>query len=182
MPKVSRNGQATVLTPEQLDELWRQLKQPHRLITQICYFTAARVGEVCALAANDLVNGEIVYRARNTKTDTTRTVAIAPPLAKALAVVELSQTGYLFPGKGRGHISTQAVDLALRDACDYLGFKGVSTHSFRRSLLTHLYKAGHSLRTLQQISGHKDIGNLARYLDVDRDEATKALMDFWKGI
>lgn len=179
MPKVNRNGQATVLTPEQLDELWSHLKQPHRLITQVCYFTAARVGEVCALHVDDVVNGEIVYRAQNTKTDTTHTIVIAPPLAKALAGGKLPTIGYLFPGKRRGHISTQAVDLALRDVCDYLGFRGVSTHSFRRSLLTHLYKAGHSLRTLQQISGHQDIGNLARYLDIDREEATRALMDFF---
>lgn len=179
MPKVDRNGQATVLTPEQLAELWEELAQPHRLITQICYYTAARVGEVCSLQADDLVNGEIVYRARNTKTDTTRTVAIAPPLAQAMAEAKLPTTGYLFPSLGCKPISTQAVDLALRKACDYLGLKGVSTHSFRRSLLTHLYRAGHSLRTLQQISGHADIGNLARYLDIDREEATKTLMNFW---
>ena len=177
MPKVSRNGQAAVLTPEQLDELWSELEQPHRLITQICYYTASRLGEVCALRAEDVVNGEIVFRAKNTKTDVTRT--IAPPLAKALTTTVLPASGYLFPGKSKGHVTTQAVDLALRSACDYLGFKGVSTHSFRRSLLTHLYRAGHSLRTLQQISGHQDIGNLARYLDIDRDEATKALMGFF---
>ncbi|NJP11108.1 MAG: site-specific integrase [Leptolyngbyaceae cyanobacterium RU_5_1] len=179
MPKVDRNGQALVLTPTQLDELWTELKHPHRLITQICYYTAARVGEVCSLQAQDVIGSEIIYRARNTKTDTTRTIAIARPLAQILTSTSLPTTGYLFPGKYKGSITTQSVDLALRQACDYLGFKGVSTHSFRRSLLTHLYRAGHSLRTLQQISGHSDIGNLARYLDCDRDEATKALMSFW---
>lgn len=179
MPKVNRNGQATVLTAAQLNELWSRLQPPHRLITQLCYYTAARVGEVCSLSAEDLVNGEIVYRARNTKTDTTRTIAIAPPLTAALSQVMLPVQGYLFPGKFSGHMSTQAVDLALRERCAYLGFKGVSTHSFRRSLLTHLYQAGHSLRTLQQVSGHADLGNLARYLDIDRDEATRVLMNFW---
>lgn len=179
MPKVNRNGQATVLSAEQLDKLWSELEQPHRLITQICYYTASRVGEVCALRVEDVVNGEIVFRSQNTKTNTTRTIAIAPPLAKALTITVLPTTDYLFPGKFKGHITTQSVDLALRSGCDYLGFKGVSTHSFRRSLLTHLYRAGHSLRTLQQISGHQDIGNLARYLDIDRDEATRALMDFF---
>lgn len=179
MPKVNRNGQAAVLTRDQLNELWSELKHPHRLITQICYYTAARVGEVCSLRAEDIVNGEIIYRASQTKTDTTRTVAIAPPLEQALAAVKLPVAGHLFPGKKGGSISTQAVDLSLREACDYLGFKGVSSHSFRRSLLTHLYRSGHSLRTLQQISGHKNIGTLALYLDIDREEATKALMEFF---
>lgn len=179
MPKVNRNGQATVLSVEQLEELWHELEQPHRLITQVCYYTASRVGEVCALRVEDVVNGEIVFRSQNTKTGMTRTIAIAPPLTQAISQVNLPEMGYLFPGKFKGSITTQSVDLALRNACDYLGYRGVSTHSFRRSLLTHLYRAGYSLRTLQQISGHQDIGNLARYLDVDRDEATKALMNFF---
>ena len=87
-------------------------------------YTASRLGEVCALQAEDVVNGEIVFRAKNTKTDVTRT--IAPPLAKALTTTVLPATGYLFPGKFKGHVTTQAVDLALRSACDYLGFKGES--------------------------------------------------------
>jgi integrase/recombinase XerD len=181
MPKVNRNGQATVLTPEQLNELWQTLTPTHKLITQFCYYTAARVGEVCNLKAEDIISGEIVYRAANTKTDTTRTIAIAPPLAQAIAAVKLPSNGYLFPSPRNAQkpISTQAVDLALREATDYLGFKGVSTHSFRRSLLTHMYRAGHNLRTLQRISGHENIGSLALYLDVDREEATAALMGFW---
>jgi integrase/recombinase XerD len=182
MPKVNRNGQATVLSPGQLTELWAELAQPHRLITQICYYTASRLGEVCSLQASDLVNGEIVFRACNTKTDKTRTIAIAPPLAQAIASAKLPSSGYLFPSPRYANqpISTQAVDLALREATDYLGFKGVSTHSFRRSLLTHMYRAGHGLRTLQRISGHESIGSLALYLDVDREEATAALMGFWE--
>jgi integrase/recombinase XerD len=179
MPKVNRNGQAAVLDDDQLAELFGELDQPHQLIFQICYYTAARVGEVVQLQAEDIAAGRITYRARNTKTKQTRSVVIAPPLAEQLEQAELPQAGYLFPGRFRGHITTQAVDKALREACDYIGFEGVSTHSFRRSLLTKMHRQGHSLRTLQQITRHADIGNLAKYLDIGQDEADEALCGLW---
>jgi integrase/recombinase XerD len=180
MPKVNRNGQAGVLSDAQLTELFATLQPPHRLLFQLCYYTAARVGEVVQLRAEDIVAGRVVYRARTTKTKTTRDVAIAPPLAAALKTAQLPKSGYLFPGRFQTHLTTQAADKALRHACDYLGLQGVSTHSFRRSLLTKLHNQGHSLRTLQQITKHSDIGNLARYLDVGQQEADAALCSLWK--
>ncbi|MBW4462150.1 MAG: hypothetical protein KME47_18200 [Nodosilinea sp. WJT8-NPBG4] len=55
MPKTNRNGQAAVLKAEQLEEVFNYLPQPHDLIFQICYYTAARIGEVVQLQAGDIV-------------------------------------------------------------------------------------------------------------------------------
>ncbi len=52
--------------------------------------------------------------------------------------------------------------------------KGISTHSFRRSGLTKLYKQGMPLPILQKRSGHASIANLTFYLDIDRDEVDAA--------
>lgn len=180
MPKVNRNGQAAVLQDEELSSLFEVLKQPHRLIIQICYYTAARVGEVVRLQASDIIGEYVIYRAQNTKEKKTRSVAIAPPLKLAFSHAELPEAGYLFPGRFDGHITTQAVDKALRQSCDDLGLRGVSTHSFRRSLLTKMhFEKGHSLRMLQQITKHQNIGNLARYLEVGQREADEALRSLW---
>lgn len=105
--------------------------------------------------------------------------AISPLLAAAFKAVDLLKTGYLFPGRFNEHITIQAADKALRQACDYLGLPGVSMHSFRRSLLTKMHNQGHSLRTLQQITKHADIGNLAKYLDVGQQEADAVLCSLW---
>lgn len=181
MPKVNRNGQAAVLTSEQLQEVFAYLPHPHDLIFQLCYYTAARIGEVVQLQAQDLVEDYVVYRARTTKTKKTRSVAIAPPLAQLLAQADLPQQGYLFPGRYQGHITTRACDKALRQTLDYLGIRGVSTHSFRRSLLTMMhFEKGYSLRTLQKITQHEDIGNLAKYLEIGQQEADEALRSLWE--
>jgi integrase/recombinase XerD len=204
MPKVDRSGKATVLTQEQLTELWATMPQPHRVISQICYYTAARVGEVCQLRAEDIVGGQIVFRAVTTKTDRTKEIRIVPPLAQALKDAKLPKSGQLFPtgnatktrkvyrrNQARDgfnvvgelppakHISTQAFDKALARAVDYLGFEGVSTHSFRRSLATHLYRAGKPLKAIQQITGHASLSNLSEYLDIGKDEAMDVLDDFF---
>jgi integrase/recombinase XerD len=181
MPKISRCGQSSVLKEENLEALFAELNQPHRLIFQICYYTAARIGEVLQLRTDDLVDDRILYRAPNTKTKTSRCVIIAPPLAEILAAAELPTEGYLFPGRIEGHhITAQAADQALRRTCDYLGFKGISTHTFRRSVLTMMhFEKGISLRTLQQITKHQDLGNLARYLNVDQQDADDAMRSVW---
>ena len=51
----------------------------------------------------------------------------------------------------------------------WCGLSGVSSHSFRRTQLTELYRDGWTLREIQQISGHRSLQSLQEYLDVDRD-------------
>ena len=50
-----------------------------------------------------------------------------------------------------------------------MGIIGVSTHSFRRTALTQMSNAGIPLRVIQEISGHRNLEQLQRYLEV-RDE------------
>jgi len=170
--KSNRFGQAAVLSPEQLRQLWAELDQPYRLIGELAYFTAARVGEVVQLQAKDIQGDRIIYRATTTKTRTTKTATIPRQLKEAIAPANLPSAGYLFPSSGtKGHITTRAVDKHLRRAADLLGLDGVSLHSFRRSQATHLHQAGVPLRAIQRITGHKSLSALERYLDISGAEA-----------
>lgn len=81
----------------------------------------------------------------------------------------------------RPHISTRAVDKALRKACDSLGLEGVSTHTFRRSLATHLYDAGVPLRQIMEITGHASLASLTSYLNLEKRAAGDALLNFFAG-
>jgi integrase/recombinase XerD len=156
------------------------------VITQLAYYTGSRISEVCALTAEDIRAGKIVIH--QTKTDRTKEVVVVPPLKEAITQAQLPSSGVLFPpakwtratvkqyriqrhGDGthhfervgerppRKHISPRAVDKALRRACDLLGFEGVSTHTFRRSLATHLYDAGVPLRQIMAITGHASLAS-----------------------
>ncbi|WP_346294218.1 tyrosine-type recombinase/integrase [Sphaerothrix gracilis] len=206
MPKVNRKGQAEVLSQEQLQQLWSELNFPHALITQLAYYTGSRISEICSLKAEDVSAGKVVIRQH--KTERTKEVVIVPPLKMAIASAPLPSTGYLFPAATwtratvkryriqrhstgghhfeqvgelgpRPHISTRAVDKALRKACDMLDLEGVSTHTFRRSLATHLYDAGVPLRQIMEITGHASLASLTSYLNIEQRAASDALLSFF---
>ena len=205
MPKVSRKGQAEVLNQDQLAQLWGELNFPHSLIAQLAYYTGSRISEVCSLKIEDISAGQVVVRQH--KTDRTKEVVIVPQLKAAIAQAQLPSSGYLFPAAKwtratvkqyriqrqdggyhfervgerppRQHISTRAVDKALRKTCDLLGLEGVSTHTFRRSLATHLYDGNVPLRQIMAITGHASLASLTSYLNLEQRAAGDALLGFF---
>lgn len=83
---------------------------------------------------------------------------------------------YLFPGfQGRGHIRTEPMQMVLKKACQKLGIEGVSSHSWRRTALTEMYRRGVPLKTIQKISGHRSMAALQRYLEVDPEQVKAAV-------
>ena len=61
-----------------------------------------------------------------------------------------------------------------------LGFVGASSHSGRRTFITNaakqVFKAGGSLRDVQELAGHKSIAMTQRYIEGD-SEAKRRLVD-----
>ena len=62
----------------------------------------------------------------------------------------------------------------LRKACEQVGIIGVSTHSFRRTALTQMSNAGIPLRVIQELSGHRNLEQLQRYLEVSDQQVLGA--------
>lgn len=172
--KHNRNGQAEVLTEDQLSDLFEEMEPHHRALFAICYYTSCRISEALQLTAEDLKGDRIIFRAATTKTKRTREVKVSAKLQSILQESRLPTDGYLFPGRLGGHLSRQAADLALRRACEVMGLEGVSTHSFRRTGITRLYHAGVDLKTLQKRTGHVGLSNLAVYVDVPQSAVDAA--------
>ncbi len=86
----------------------------------------------------------------------------------------LSGEIYLFPGRSDGHISEDSASRILREACQQVGIIGVSTHSFRRSALSQMSNAGIPLRVVMEISGHRNLEQLQRYLEVTDEQVLGA--------
>ena len=112
----------------------------------------------------------------------TRSIPMSDSLAKELAQWkdlwpsvykrDPERSDFLFPGRldSGKHLTSQNVDLALRNACKKLEIEGVSTHSFRRSALTAASEKGMPLRVIQSISGHSSLEMLQRYLDINSEQ------------
>ena len=175
MPKLNREGRALALSRDQLEAVFEELRQPHRAIAQICYYTASRVGEIVSLKREAIIGNTLVIKQH--KTRQVKEVRIQGALKEVLKGIN-STGAFLFPG-GRGrsgkHISVRAFEKALQQVYDLLGIRGASTHSFRRSMATHLYRQDVDLESIRQLTGHKSLESLTLYIDIVRDEANQKI-------
>jgi len=167
--KVGRRGQARNLSPDNLGAIFAELpNEKWRAVFASAYFTGSRISEVLSLDVADVASDRVGFRRENTKTKKPRVAMLVEALRPFLAAYDAPQSGYLFPahhnGQG-GHVSRQAADKVLRDACELAGLDGVSTHSFRRSFATNLHKQGYSLAKIARLLGHSSASMTARYVE-----------------
>ena len=183
MCKTNRCGKSALLNKQQLELLTANLPEKYSLLAELLYFTAGRVSEITSLKVRSINTNDamLTIEKSSTKTKETRQIPLPPSLTQHLqSWIEsnhLEDDDYIFFTSSRNmkvktgakSITTRSVDNFFRKAFDWIGVKGASTHSFRRSRLTHLHiNEGWSLKEIMDISGHKNLLSLQQYLDTDR--------------
>ena len=83
-----------------------------------------------------------------------------------------NESDYIFKGRFGEHLTRQSMDKKLKR---YSPFKGVSTHSFRRSCLTAMNRAKVPLNVIASLSGHSSMNSLRLYLGIDEKEQIEAI-------
>ena len=179
--KVDRYGRAKILTQAEIELLFREgftVNPPRdRALFAVMLYTACRVNEAVQLLVRDVygsqkrIKPEIIFRKKNTKGKlATRTIPVINELRYWLDQYPTpSYQGYLFVGRKeqkRKYLHPDSASWILRKACQRVGIDGVSTHSFRRTALTQMSNAGIPLRIIQEISGHRTLDQLYKYLEV----------------
>ena len=67
----------------------------------------------------------------------------------------------------RYHLHEKTLQRAVKDASQRAGIcKPVGCHTFRHAFATHLLEAGHNIRVVQQLMGHKDVETTMIYTHV----------------
>lgn len=189
--KNCRFGQSYILSNQEYLKIRKhQSNLKHRLIMDIAWYTAERYGAIIQLKVTNVfdsqgnVRDSITFQANTRKSrpdgiKLTRQVPTHSALKEILESYAVDRNSeWLFPGKNPfKHIEFRTCDYLLRKAVEQAGLshKGISTHSFRRSLATHLYKSGVGLKTIQKILGHGDVRTTARYIDITEDEIKGAI-------
>jgi integrase/recombinase XerD len=86
---------------------------------------------------------------------------------------------WLFPSRINPEkpMTFQGADWILRSAIKQagLGTKGISSHSFRRTMITRLAEAGVGIKVIQRITGHESLVSVQRYIEVTDDQMKNAI-------
>ncbi|WP_375514656.1 tyrosine-type recombinase/integrase [uncultured Nostoc sp.] len=182
--KINRHGRAKVLTQSEIQLIFSDGLDNHRdrTLFGVCLFSACRIRECCTLFTQDIytpkgnVRPRLVIRKSNTKGKlATRSIPVIEDLRRLLVeYYPLAGDDFLFPGRSDGHISEDSAARILRGACQQVDIFGVSSHSFRRTALTRMSNAGIPLRVIQEISGHRNLEQLQKYLEVSDEQVLGA--------
>lgn len=130
------------------------------LMVQLASEAGLRCTEIAGLHSShlieDLTGWSLEIRGKG---GTIRMVPLTPRLAMELRSRE---AGYLFPGRGRDHISAPYVSQLLSQHLE-----GEWTgHTLRHRFATVAYRAERDLRAVQELLGHADPQTTARYAAV----------------
>ena len=169
----------TVLTQE---EIWRIINAPtnlkHRLLLMTTYSAGLRAGEVTALRPEDIDSKRMLIKVEG-KGKKQRYTILSVILLKHLRRYYQTcrpQT-YLFPSIYRGEerrLSYTTLRNVYEKARKKAGIKkGAGLHTLRHSFATHLLEAGHDIRRIQVLMGHRRLSTTIVYLHVSRETLSK---------
>ncbi|MEQ1766734.1 MAG: site-specific integrase, partial [Methylotenera sp.] len=161
-----------------------------RTMVLMTYWAGMRIGEVAAtkikdvLANDGTIKHEINLTAEQTKGKHSRTVVLADKLRKeiqqylhtrfsskeliALAYSDVSNKPLFATQKREGFDSNTAC-YHFHMLYKAVGLEGASSHSGRRSFLTHLSSKAVPLKVLMELAGHRQAQTTMRYINVTAD-------------
>ena len=80
------------------------------------------------------------------------------------------RTAIIFP------ITERAVQKQLHIVCDYLGYDGISTHSFRKWYATEIHKqSGYDIALVQRLLQHSSAATTQRYIGIEPQRIEQAI-------
>ncbi len=188
--KIDRHGRAKILSPEEIQLLFSQGVDSLRdkALFAVMLYTACRVSEAVTLLKRDVydsrgkVRAKITFRKGNTKGKlATRAIPVIQELRIRLQAYQpRDDSPWLFPGnpdhsRASSHLHRDSALWIVRVACQRTEIEGVSSHSFRRTALTSMSNAGIPLRVIQEISGHRTLDELYKYLEVKEEQVLGAV-------
>ena len=151
-------------------------------LLEVLYATGLRVSELVGLTLKqlDLRRGVVRPLGKGSKE------RVVPMVAKAVEKLELylaqgrprllkgRQSQYLFVNRRGGPLTRQGFWKILKDYARKQGMAGLSPHTLRHSMATHLLSRGANLRVLQLLLGHADLATTQIYTHVDAARLKKA--------
>ena len=179
------NKKTTALTTEQYKEIIQTMKEgfcgcrPNERIATALVLEGnlgLRISDILKLRPCDIVRDGDRYRLEITEQKTGKRRVFTVPLVIQQYIENyclrsgIKRNDLIFP------ITERAVQKQLAIVCDYLGYSGISTHSFRKWYATEIYKNnGYDIALVQRLLQHSSAAVTQRYIGIEPQRIEKAI-------
>ena len=135
-----------------------------------------RISDILKLRFSDIIKDGERYRLAITAQKTGKARVFTVPLALYQFIrcycldQGIPEQQRIFP------LTERTVQRHLKAVCDYLGYEGISTHSFRKFYATEIYKNSHyNIALVQQLLQHSSAAVTQRYIGIQQREVEEAI-------
>lgn len=179
------NKKTTALTTEQYKEIIQTMKEgfcgcrPNDRIATALVLEGnlgLRISDILKLRPADIVRDGDRYRLEITEQKTGKRRVFTVPLVIQQYIENyclrsgIKRNDLIFP------ITERAVQKQLAIVCDYLGYSGISTHSFRKWYATEIYKNNdYDIALVQRLLQHSSAAVTQRYIGIEPQRIEKAI-------
>lgn len=181
------NKKTKALTTEQYKEIITTMREgsfsfrPNERVATALVLEAnlgIRISDIVNLKPSDIVlDGEryrleIVEQKTGKKREFTVPLVIQQYIENYCLRKSIRQNERIFP------ITPREVQKQLQKVCEYLGYEGISTHSFRKFFATSIYNNnGHDIALVQRLLQHSSPAVSQRYIGIEPERIETALQN-----
>ena len=137
-----------------------------------------RISDIIKLRPCDIVRDGDRYRLEVVEQKTGKRRVFTVPLVIQQYIENyclrntIRHTDLIFP------VTERAVQKQLKIVCDYLGYDGISTHSFRKWYATEIYNAnGYDIALVQRLLQHSSASTTQRYIGIEPQKIETAIQN-----
>ena len=180
------NKKTVALTTEQYSEIIQTMKEgfcgcrPNERIATALVLEGnlgLRISDILRLRLCDIVRDGDRYRLEVTEQKTGKKRVFTVPLVIQQYIENYCLRSGIKPTDRIFPISERAIQKQLAIVCDYLGYEGISTHSFRKWYATEIYKAnGCDIALVQRLLQHSSASTTQRYIGIEPQRIEDAIM------
>lgn len=179
------NKRTKALTEEQYNDIIDTMKKgftgcrPNNKIATALVLEAnlgIRISDILNLKLNDIAKDGNEYRINIVEIKTKKKRIFTVPIEIYTYIQSYCIDNNIRPDEIIFPISERAVQKHLKLVCDWLGYKDIGTHSFRKFFATEIYKNNdYNILLVQKLLQHSTVAVTQRYISLSSKEIETAL-------
>lgn len=179
------NKKTKALTTEQYKEIIQTMKEgfcgcrPNERVATALVLEGnlgLRISDIVKLRLCDIVLDGDRYRLEIVEQKTGKSRVFTVPLVIQQYIENYCLRNGLRRDERIFPLTERAIQKQLKIVCDYLGFEGISTHSFRKWYATEIYKnSGYDIALVQRLLQHSSAATTQRYIGMEPQRIEAAI-------